>query len=103
MNIQVNTDKNITGTETLVGFVRDQIQNSLSNFNDKITRVEVHLGDENSHKEGSRDKRCMIEARLERLQPIAVTEQADTIEQAVAGAAGKIKRAIQNSIGKLGK
>ena len=34
-------------------------------FSAHITRVEVHLGDENAGKRGSDDKRCMMEARLE--------------------------------------
>lgn len=101
MKIQVNTNNHIEGSERLSEFVRTQVENSLKNFSGKVTTVEVHLGDENSSKEGPYDKRCMIEARVAKLQPIAVTENADTIEQAVAGAAGKIKRAIENSMGKL--
>ena len=103
MNIQINTDKNISASDGLFAFVKDKVSSSLSHYGDRITTVEVHLGDENSDKEGARDKRCMVEARVANLQPIAVTEQADTIEQAIAGAANKIKRAVGNSLGKLQK
>ena len=103
MKIQINTDNHIVASESLFGFVRERVEKSLSHFSDRVTTVEVHLGDENSDKEGARDKRCMVEARLANLEPIAVTEQADTIEQAIAGAAGKVKRAVENSIGRQGK
>lgn len=101
MKIQVNTSNHIEGSERLIEFVRSQVENALKNFSEKVTTVEVHLDDENSAKEGPADKKCLIEARVAKLQPIAVTENADTLEQAIAGAAGKIKRAIENSLGKL--
>lgn len=103
MKIQVNTSNHIEGSERLHEFVRTQVENALKNFSDKVTTVEVHLDDENSSKEGPADKKCLIEARIAKLQPIAVTENADTLEQAIAGAAGKIKRAVEKSFGKLGK
>lgn len=101
MNIQVNSNNQIEGSERLSEFVRSHIENALKNFSDKVTTVEVHLGDENSSKEGPADKRCMIEARVAKLQPIAVSDNADTLEQAITGAAGKIKRAIEHAIGKI--
>jgi hypothetical protein len=63
--------------------------------------VEIHLGDENSHKGDARDKRCMIEVRLEGRPPQAVTHKAPTVSLAVDGAAEKIKAALEHSIGKL--
>lgn len=31
-----------------------------------ITRIEVHFGDENGEKFGKNDKRCLLEARLQK-------------------------------------
>jgi hypothetical protein len=45
----------------------------------------VHLGDENGHKRGGNDKRCMMDARLDGRPPIAVTQQAPPLDQAVDG------------------
>jgi ribosome-associated translation inhibitor RaiA len=101
MQIQVNTDHNIEGREALAAQVSGTVETALSRVSDHITRVEVHLSDENSAKNGRDDKRCMMEARLEGRQPIAVTEEAPTLEQAVAGAADKLARSIENTLGRL--
>lgn len=78
------------------------VESALSRFSDHITRVEVHLSDENSDKKGgTRDMRCMMEARLEGRQPIAVSHQAATLDLAVDGAAGKLTRLIESTVEKL--
>lgn len=100
MTIQINSDNNITGTEGLSNFVESMVAESLKRF-DKITRVEVHLNDENSHKNGSNDKRCMLEARLEGIQPIAVTAHGNTIQEALKGALEKLKSSLDTTLGKL--
>lgn len=102
MKIQINTDRNIAGREKLVAQVRVVVEDALSRFSDQITRVEVHLSDENSRKKsGHDDKRCVLEARLEGLQPIAVSHQAATLDQAVDGAAEKLKKSLESTLGRL--
>lgn len=101
MIIQLNTDNNITGSEELSQTVEELISKSLDRFAEQITRVEVHLTDENSHKQGINDKRCMLEARLEGMQPIAVTEHGNTHVQAAKGAIDKLKAALDTAIGRL--
>lgn len=100
MHIQFNTDNNIKGTEELRGPLEEKITNSLSRFNERITRIEVHFNDENSHKSGENDKRCMLEARLEGMQPVSVTNNDATKEQALTGALNKLKAALDTVIGK---
>jgi Sigma 54 modulation protein / S30EA ribosomal protein len=73
---------------------------ALQRFGDRITRVEVHLGDENGPKHGQNEKRCMMEARLKGRRPIAVTHHATTLEQAVHGAADNLIRAIASTLGR---
>jgi len=101
MIIQINTDKNITGSEKLTAYLESTVSGALTRFSDKISRLEVHLSDENSHKEGLNDKRCMLEARIEGMQPIAVTNQDGTMEQAIDGAIEKLKASLQTILGKL--
>ena len=101
MQIQINTDSNIEGREALAAHVTQVVENALGRFADRITRVEVHLSDENSHKGGQDDMRCMMEARLEGRHPTAVTHKAATLEQAVRGAAGQLKNAIESTLGRL--
>ncbi len=100
MKIQFNTDKNIEGHKRLEAFFEEEIEKDLARFDDKVTRIEVHLGDENSAKGGVNDKRCMIEARPAKLQPIAVTTHADTIEKAFFMAVEKIKKTLTSTFEK---
>jgi ribosome-associated translation inhibitor RaiA len=101
MQIQINTDHNIEGNEGLAAQISGQVEIALRRISSHITRVEVHLSDENSGKNGQNDKRCMMEARLEGRQPVAVTHQAATLKQAVDGAAGKLTRSIESTLGRL--
>ncbi len=101
MHIQINTDTNIEGREELAIHVKGLVESTLSRFADRITRVEVHLSDQNGNKNGQDDKRCMIEARLERRQPTAVTHQAASVDDAVEGAADKLKRSLESTLGRL--
>jgi len=101
MQVQINTDHNIEGHEALAARVKQVVESALSRISDHITRVEVHLSDESSHKSSQNDKRCMMEARLEGRQPIAVTHQAATLDQAVDGAADKLTRLIESTLGRL--
>ncbi len=103
MLIQINTDSNIEGDDALAQQVEAVVRNALDRFSEQITRVEIHLSDENSDKQsGIEDKRCLLEARLAGLQPIAVSHQAATLEQAVDGAAEKLKRTLDSTLGRLG-
>jgi len=102
MQIQINTDRNIAGHEALGAQVSGVVENALSRISDHITRVEVHLSDENSDKKGGNDNmRCMMEARLERRPPVAVTHRAATLDQAIDGAADKLTRLIESTLGRL--
>ena len=100
MQIQVNTDKNIAGSEDLQQQVEGVVEGHLSRFGDRITRVEVHLNDVNGDKPGDDDNRCVIEARLAGMQPISATHQADTLEQALDGAARKLQRLLDTALEK---
>ena len=101
MQIQFNTDKNATGREELIASSTSLISEELSRFSQQITRVEVHFSDEDGNKEGFNDKRCMVEARLAGMKPIAVTNQANTHEQAFLGAIDKLKTSLEKITGRL--
>lgn len=103
MKIQFNTDRNISGNERLEAYVNSLITNDLDRFKDYITRIEVHLSDENGGKTGQNDKRCMLEARIENKQPIAVTSQSSTVEAALSEALDKLKASLETIIGTLTK
>jgi ribosome-associated translation inhibitor RaiA len=100
MQIQINTDDNIEGRDTLTAGLEAQLRDSLSRFADQITRVEVHLSDENAQKGASDDKRCLIEVRPSGQAPIAVTHSAGTVPESVTGAAQKMQRKLQSALGR---
>jgi ribosomal subunit interface protein len=101
MQIQINSDHNIHGHESLAAAVHATVEKALKRFSAHITRLEVHVGDENAAKQGRDDKRCMIEARLEGHQPLAVTHHADSVGQAIDGAADKLARLLEHTFGRL--
>ena len=101
MQIQVNTDHHINGHEALRTRIRDVVESALGRVSEHMTRVEVHLTDENGDKRGQNDKRCVMEARLEGRQPMAVTDQAATINEAVDGAADKLARLVGSTLERL--
>lgn len=102
MQIQIQTDHNIEGHEALADQVRGVVEDALSEFSDRVTSVDVHLSNQNSTQQDGNDSlRCMIEARLEGRQPIAVTDQSATLGQAVDGAADKLARLIDHTLGRM--
>jgi len=100
MQIQVNTDANIEGRDDLVRQIEAEINTTLSRFSDQITRVEVHLSDENAGKPGRTDKRCLMEARPAGRQPIAVSHEGATLEEAYSGAAKKLRSSLESTLGR---
>ena len=101
MQIQVHTDNHITGREDVVRLVHASVEGTISRFSDRITRVEVHLSDTNGHKSKGDDFRCVLEARVAGLPPIAVSHQGPTIELAVTEAADKLQRSIESKLGRI--
>lgn len=101
MQIQVNTDNNVDGGEHLSARVSAEIHTRLDRFSQHITRIEVHLSDEDADKSGGADKRCLIEARLEGRQPAVASERAATLEGAYSGAARKLQCALETTLGRL--
>jgi ribosome-associated translation inhibitor RaiA len=101
MQIQVNTDHTIEGREALGAHIRGVVENALKHLASHVTRVEVHLTDENAAKTIGDDKRCVMEARLEGRPPAAVTHQAATVHDAVNGAAEKLAHLIERTLGRL--
>jgi ribosomal subunit interface protein len=101
MQILVETDNNLRA-----GDLRDYVQSAVSaaveHYADRVTRIEAHVGDNNSReKSGADDMRCMLEARVAGVKSIAVTHEAESLELAIDGAVEKLERALDSSIGKL--
>ncbi|PWH86887.1 HPF/RaiA family ribosome-associated protein [Brumimicrobium oceani] len=101
MEVFFNTDNNIEGKERIESYFSNKIKEDLSRFDDRVTRVEVHLSDENGDKGGANDKKCILEVRPQGLKPVAVSSQENTVEQAISGATKKMISSLTSLIGKL--
>lgn len=101
MIIQFNTGKTINAHAPLTEEVEASVHASLSHFEEHLSRVEVHLTDENGAKGGGDDIRCVMEARPEGHPPIAVTHQAGDVGDAIHGAAEKLKAALEHTFGRI--
>jgi ribosome-associated translation inhibitor RaiA len=100
MQIQTNTDNHIDGHVALAAHVELVVQKTLRHVQDRISRVEVHLSDESGSRAASDDKRCVMEARIDGRPPVAVTQNAGSIHQAIDGAARKLKAALDTALGR---
>jgi len=101
MLVQINTDGSVGGDQRLIRHAEAVVTDGVGHFAGVITRVEVHLSDENSDKKGGPgDKRCLLEARLANQQPIAVSHQAATVELAIDGALEKLENSLTTIVGR---
>ncbi len=101
MQVHVNTDESVQGSEGLSRHASETVKKILDRFGDEITRVELHLSDQNGPRGGEADKRCLIEARLAGHDPLAVSETAHSLHQAIDGAARKLRRSLESLYGRL--
>jgi len=101
MQVLVNSDRHITSSESVSERVESIVLDAIERYADRITRVEAHLSDVNGPKHGDRDKRCMLEAHIAGAAPVAVTNQAPTLLEAIEGASDKLERALEHTFGRL--
>jgi ribosome-associated translation inhibitor RaiA len=101
MRFQLRTDNHIKNREALAEGVRADVESAIpQHFANRLHRIEVYLQDLNSNK-GGVDKRCAIEAHLDGHQPVAVSNEAASVQDAVSGALDKLLRALEHTIGRL--
>ena len=101
MQIQISSDKNISMHSKLSHLIESDLHRILNRFKDQITRVEVHLSDEDGDKSGAHDKRCRLEVRHKRHQSLAVTNKSSEIPSSVTGAASKMQRLLISTFGRI--
>lgn len=101
MLIQINRDNQTLPNEAPVEEIRQLIEGRISRVSDRLTRVEVHVGDVNASRGGTHDRKCTVELRAENMRPVAGTAEAPTIEAAVRAATDKALHAYDNAVGKL--
>lgn len=99
MQFQFNSDNSVDAGAADAGKIEDVVRGRLEHVADRLTRVEVHVGDVNGPR--GDDIRCMVELRPEGMQPISASHEAASAEAAAAQAADKALTAFQRQIGKM--
>lgn len=100
MLVQVNAGT-VQNSEAIEKHTRKVVDAALRYVGSRVTRVEVHLNDDNAGKSGPQDKHCTIEARIASQQPFAVDAKADNLYTAITAAAHKLSRAVNHRLQKL--
>lgn len=100
MIVQVNSDNTVAVDSSVKSFVRGEVTRILARFEDKLTRVEVHLSDINSRKTGPPDKRCLVEARPAGARPISTSAVARRLDTAIGQALRKMQRSLTSFFGR---
>jgi len=100
MQIQLNTDTHVQGDDSMAQWVEREIKDRLGRFSEQITRIEVHLRDTSAAHATAHDKRCVIEARMAGRSPLAVTHDAEKVADALHGAAEKLARTLDTTLGR---
>jgi ribosomal subunit interface protein len=86
--------------EPLKAYVERNLAQVLKPFEEHLTRIEVHLKDQNSSKKNGVDKHCLLEAKPRGMDSIAAEHDAPEFKEAVHQAALKLERALQHRIDK---
>lgn len=100
MHIEISY-QNLPHSDALNEHIRQQLDSTIGRFADRVTRVEVHVGDVNAGKSGPDDKRCMMEARPAGADPMVVEAHHSDLHTAIADAAGKLRRVLDKHYSKL--
>jgi ribosome-associated translation inhibitor RaiA len=103
MQVLVNSDHHITSSPSVAQRVEGIVLDFVDRFADRITRVEVHLKDVNGPKHGERDKQVTMEARVAGREPVAVTNEAPSLLEAIEGASRKLEHALEHSFGRYNR
>ncbi len=103
MEIDIGSDHNINVHEPWAEELKSTVSHALRHQREHLTRVVLHLSDENADKAGDADKRCAMEGRLKGKQPVAVTHHASTFDHAVSGAAEKLARLLEHTLGRAAR
>jgi len=86
--------------DTFPALVESTVRNALRPYEERLTRIEVHLRDLNGNK-GGVDKRCVIEARPRGLDPVVADHESDKVNLAFHGALEKLQRVLDKRFGRL--
>lgn len=100
MFIQINTGRHVDGREALTAELEAMVAQRLERFASHLTRVEVHVRDQDGPRSGAGTILASVELRPAGRDPVVATDTASGVEAAVAGALNKAVTAHERLIGK---
>lgn len=101
MQIIINSDKQVDLKAEQTEQWQTEIASSLERFGDWITRVEVHLTDQNSQAKGGPDDiRCLMEARPASKQPVSIEVRSSSVDRAIREATNTLERRLSGILEK---
>lgn len=105
MQVIIDKSRNIEGSEGLSTHISSVVEATLHPMRDHITRVEVHVSDENGPKGAKKTKpddiRCVMLARLQHHQPVSVSNHDASLHDSIHGAAHKLLRLVESTLGRI--
>ncbi|MCB9846137.1 MAG: HPF/RaiA family ribosome-associated protein [Phycisphaeraceae bacterium] len=87
-------------SEALDTHVRSELDAAVGRFSDRLSRVEVHIADQNSRKSGPADKRCLMEARPLSMDPLVAEHEGEDLYDVVRQTARKLERVLERRLAK---
>lgn len=103
MQVQFNSDSSVMGTDNVAERIKTSVRDKLSRFEERLTRLEVHVHNDHRHTHGNDDKACTIEARPRGGKPVGVTEHGSTVDDAARKAAKTLAQRLQRHFGRESK
>lgn len=100
MLVQINFG-DVQHSKAIASWAEERIRAQLGHLTEKLTRVEVHLRDDNSSaKSSDDDKRCVMEGRIAGRRPLAVDHSGGDLYKVIDETAGKLSRAVRTDVEK---
>ncbi len=99
MQFQLNSHNRVSGDAETADQIEALVRGRLEHVSDRLSRVEVHVGDVNGPRGGD-DIRCAVELRPSGMQPISATDEAGSVQAAVVSATDKALSAFNRQVGK---
>ncbi len=100
MKILINSDKTIHSSASMQDNLKDILNRELTSYQTKLSRIDVHLTDQNGVKEGVNDILCLIEAHIDGRPSTLASQQADTLELAFSAALDHLVSSLERDFGR---
>jgi len=92
--------KDLERTEAIDTHAREAAEKQLGRLSSRLTRLEIHIADENAKKSGPDDKRVLIEARPKGGDPQVVESHGSDLYKTIDDAAAKMHRLLERHFDK---